>query len=67
MQSLPKIRISFKEACTILSIGRDSLYKLIDNDPAFPRPIKDGITKQSPVYFDYQSLIKWWNQKQTIA
>lgn len=67
MYDIPLIRITFKEACRVLSVSRDSLYKLIESDSSFPRPIKEGETRQSPVYFDYPSLVKWWNNKNNIA
>lgn len=53
------VRIQFKTACQILDISRESLRSIIRNDPQFPRPIKMGESKQSPVYFDYMAIIEW--------
>jgi len=57
------IRIQFKTACELLDISRESLRHIIRTDPLFPRPIKTGKSKQSPVYFDYAELIEWHNNK----
>lgn len=63
MQDLPKIRINQSTACQLLDLSRDGLKKLIDKDPTFPRPIKEGCTRQAPVYFDYGDLMKWHESK----
>jgi predicted DNA-binding transcriptional regulator AlpA len=63
MQDLPKIRINQSTACQMLDIGRDGLKKLIAKDSTFPRPIKEGNTRQAPVYFDYGDLMKWHESK----
>lgn len=62
-----KFRVSFNEACELLSIGRDGLYKLMRMDNTFPRPIKDGNSKQAAVYFDWQDLANWWQAKKLGA
>lgn len=53
------LRITFNQACEILSISRDNLRNLIIRDKSFPRPIKCGNTRQAPVYFDYIELNNW--------
>lgn len=63
MQKPIKLRVSYNEACSMLSIKRDALSRLIKTDNKFPKPIKEGSTKQAPVYFDYQDLVEWWNEK----
>lgn len=57
------IRIQFKTACKLLDMSRESLRHLIRTDDTFPRPIKMGDSKQSPVYFDYEGLISWHKSK----
>lgn len=57
------IRIQFKTACELLDVSRESLRHIIRTDATFPRPIKTGKSKQSPVYFDYAELIEWHNSK----
>lgn len=56
---LQPIRVTKKQACELLAIGREKLRNLIENDPTFPRPYKTGNKMQSSVYFDYQELIDW--------
>lgn len=57
------IRVQFKTACELLDVSRESLRHIIRTDATFPRPIKTGDTKQSPVYFDYADLMEWHNNK----
>lgn len=57
------IRIQFKTACELLDISRESLRHIVRTDATFPRPIKTGESKQSPVYFDYAELLEWHNTK----
>lgn len=62
------IRIQFKTACELLDISRESLRHIVRTDASFPRPIKTGESKQSPVYFDYADLVEWHNnKKQSLA
>lgn len=49
---MQKLRLTLKETCHLLSVQRDKLNKLIKDDPTFPRPIKEGTTRQAAVYFD---------------
>ncbi|MBQ5174789.1 helix-turn-helix transcriptional regulator [Acinetobacter pittii] len=58
-----KLRITTNEVCELLSIKRDKLGKLIKNDPSFPIPIKEGTTRQAPVYFDMKQIELWWISK----
>lgn len=57
--TISPIRVQFKTACQILDISRESLRQLIQTDENFPKPIKTGTTRQAPVYFDYEQLVKW--------
>jgi hypothetical protein len=62
------VRISFKTACQILDVSRETLNNIIKLDPDFPPKIKTGTSRQSPVYFDYMQIIEWHNsQKQSLA
>lgn len=58
---MQSIKITYNQACELLSIKRDSLRLLVQQDPLFPRPIKYGTNRQSPVYFNYADLIAWHN------
>ena len=60
---MQKLRLTKNEVCHILSIKADKLAKLIQPDVSFPRPIKDGIARQAPVYFDRQDVESWWSNK----
>ena len=64
---IPKIRITYNEACELLSVNRDGLRLIIKKDPSFPRPIKYGSHRQSPVYFDYVDLLEWHNAQKANA
>lgn len=63
ISEIKKLRLSFKSVCHLLDIGRDGLNALIEKDLTFPRPIKDGNQRQSPVYFDYAELMTWYQSK----
>lgn len=66
--NITPIRIQFKTACELLDISRESLRHIVRTDASFPRPIKTGESKQSPVYFDYAELLEWHNsKKQSLA
>ncbi|EXE80120.1 MULTISPECIES: hypothetical protein [Acinetobacter calcoaceticus/baumannii complex] len=60
---MKKIRITKNEVCFLLSIKADKLRKLIAEDMDFPRPIKDGKTRQAAVYFDLNAIENWWKNK----
>ena len=60
---MQKMRLTITEVCHLLSVQRDKLNKLVKDDPSFPRPIKEGLTRQSAVYFDQSELREWWEVK----
>ncbi|WP_104488752.1 helix-turn-helix transcriptional regulator [Acinetobacter indicus] len=53
----------FNEVCDLLSLSRDGLRKVQLKDPTFPKPIKLGDSKQSPVFFDIKELEQWLELK----
>ncbi|HCT1655758.1 TPA: transcriptional regulator [Acinetobacter baumannii] len=61
--TIKPIRVQFKTACELLDISRESLRHIVRTDASFPRPIKTGESKQSPVYFDYTELVEWHNKQ----
>lgn len=66
--TIQPIRVQFRTTCQILDISREALRHKVRTDASFPRPIKEGDTKQAPVYFDYAELVEWHNkQKQSLA
>lgn len=57
--TLKPIRVTKKQACDLLAIGREKLRILTETDPTFPKPYKTGESRQSAVFFDYQALLDW--------
>lgn len=57
---IPKFRLTINEVCTMLAVGRDKLNRLEKEDPSFPKSIKDGKSRQSAVYYDYQEIFVWY-------
>ncbi len=55
--------ITYNQACELLSIKRDALRLLVQQDSTFPRPIKYGDHHQSPMYFDYADLLAWHEKR----
>lgn len=60
---MQKLRLTLQETCHILSFKADKLHKMVKTDPAFPRPIKEGTTRQASVYFDRVEIEEWWEKK----
>ncbi|MFA2921218.1 AlpA family transcriptional regulator [Acinetobacter pittii] len=59
-----KIRqLYLSSICATKPIKADKLRKLIAEDMDFPRPIKDGKTRQAAVYFDLNAIENWWKNK----
>ncbi|MEN3977430.1 transcriptional regulator [Acinetobacter sp. CWB-B33] len=66
--TIQPIRIQFKTACESLGVSREALHHKVRTDASFSRSIREGDTKQAPVYFDYAELVDWHNsQKQSLA
>lgn len=59
MTTNPRTLIHLKDACTLLGISRVTLNRRVNNDPTFPRPIKDGVTRQAAVYFVLGEVEAW--------
>ena len=45
--------------CTWLDLSRSGLDKLRKKDPTFPRPIKDGDTRQAAAYYVVAEVEAW--------
>ena len=65
--TIKPIRVQFSTTCQLFDVTRESLRHTIRKDPTFPKPIKMGTSKQSPVFFDYQELLEWHNSKKEAA
>jgi prophage regulatory protein len=57
--------LSLAETCKLLCKSRSGLYKLMASDITFPRPIKDGLARQSRVVFVSSELAAWQQSKLT--
>jgi prophage regulatory protein len=45
--------------CDWLDVSRSGLDKLRKKDPTFPKPIKDGVTRQAAAYYVVAELNDW--------
>lgn len=54
-----KILIRQPELCRMLDLSRNGLDLLRKKDPAFPRPIKGGETRQAPAYYVMEEVQQW--------
>jgi prophage regulatory protein len=52
-----------QSVCTMLSLSRSGLDKLKKRDPTFPKPIKDGDSRQAAVYYVLAEVEAWINAK----
>ena len=60
---MQKLRLTMNETCHFLSVQRDKLNKMVKDDVSFPRPIKEGTSRQAAVYFDRVEIEGWWEEK----
>lgn len=49
--------------CTWLDLTRSGLAKLRAKDPTFPKPLKDGATRQAAAYFVMAEVDAWLSAK----
>lgn len=56
---MEKLLVTKNDVCQMLSMGRDALDRLIKKDLNFPRPIKNGESRQASVYFKVKDVSKW--------
>lgn len=58
-----KILMRQSAVCEYLDISRSGLDKLRKKDPAFPRPIKDGSSRQAAAYYVAAEVDAWVQSK----
>lgn len=58
-----KVLIRKTTLCTKLDISISGLDKLHKKDPTFPRPIKDGDTRQAAVFYVAAEVDAWLKSK----
>ena len=59
-QNLKPLRLKYNQVCELLNVTRDCLRKIIENDPTFPRFLKEGASRQAAVYFDTEEIEEWY-------
>ena len=53
------VRLTKKDVCVLLRLSLNELRMYTIEDKEFPKPIKNGITKQAAVYYDYHEILQW--------
>lgn len=53
------LRLRKHDACKLLGLSRNGLHLLQQRDPTFPKEVKDGNTRQAPVYFFTAEIEAW--------
>lgn len=43
--------LSFNEVCSLMRKSRSGLYKLMNSDSVFPKPVKDGEARSARTFF----------------
>ena len=59
----PKALIRQPALCQWLDLSRSGLDKLRKKDPTFPKPIKDGDTRQAAAYYVVAEVDVWLRAK----
>ncbi|MEQ1067703.1 helix-turn-helix transcriptional regulator [Acinetobacter sp. XH1741] len=54
------LRLTKNEVCTLLGVSRDKLSRMEREDENFPKGMKEGVTRQAAVYYDYQEIVEWY-------
>lgn len=60
------LRLTMKQVCEMLACSQDTVRGYLKDDPSFPKPLKQGLTRQAAVFFDYKEIINWyesWKRK----
>lgn len=55
-----RLRLTKNEVCLLLAVNRDKLSRMEREDESFPRSMKEGVTRQAAVYYDYQEIVEWY-------
>ncbi|WP_462381723.1 helix-turn-helix transcriptional regulator [Pseudomonas sp. Marseille-QA0892] len=63
MQTPSKALIRQPALCEWLDLSRSGLDKLRKKDPSFPKPIKDGDTRQAAAYYVVAEVESWLRSK----
>ena len=63
--NMKPFRLKYNQVCELLNVTRDCLRKIIENDPTFPRFLKEGASRQAAVYFDTEEIEEWYRNYKT--
>ena len=63
--NMKPLRLKYNQVCELLNVTRDCLRKIIENDPTFPRFLKEGASRQAAVYFDTEEIEEWYRNYKT--
>lgn len=55
----PAALIKQPAVCNMLSLSRSGLDKLKKRDPSFPKPLKEGHSRQAAVYYVMAEIEAW--------
>ena len=59
----PHALMQLKHVCGLIGVSRSTLHRLREKDATVPAPIKDGETRQAPVYFVQAEVEGWIRRK----
>lgn len=59
MQNITQTLVRQQRLQQELDLSRSGLYKLLKNDPTFPRPVKLGTSIQAPVFYVRAEVEAW--------
>lgn len=59
MTTLKPILVRQDDVCSLIDRSRSGLDKLRKRDPSFPKPIKQGNTRQAAVYYVLAEIEDW--------
>lgn len=51
--------VSQPTVCAMLSLSRNGLHKLQQRDSSFPKPLKDGSSRQARAYYVLAEVESW--------
>ncbi|OLO05235.1 helix-turn-helix transcriptional regulator [Salinicola socius] len=57
-----------RDVCNKIAVSRSRLYELMNDDHAgFPKPLKDGDSRQAPNYWIEHEIEDWMRQRMARA
>ena len=59
MNTTAKALIRQSSLCDLLDLSRSGLDKLRKKDPTFPKPLKDGESRQAAAYYVMAEIEAW--------